>query len=173
MKLSKPLSTLLDCLCLDAIQPLNDTRQRISKSSLFARKEWRAGSRGYIPARSGSECGCCVLISPSKEKTSQLIGTETNQLYLLFFPTVPPGFFLDFEKKNTKTKHKTMKFIHLWKRKKEFYNNPIQSYQLCLITAYSGVDLKKNTKLQKLHWQDSWTWCKTLVFCVECRTTLV
>lgn len=35
-----------------------------------------------------------------------------------------------------------MKFIHLWK-KKEFYNNPVQSYQLCLITAYSRVDLKK------------------------------
>lgn len=32
-----------------------------------------------------------------KEKdTNQLIETETNQLYLLFFPTVPPGFFLDF-----------------------------------------------------------------------------
>lgn len=35
-----------------------------------------------------------------------------------------------------------MKFIHLWK-KKEFYNNPTQSYQLYLISAYSGVDLKK------------------------------
>lgn len=57
---------------------------------LFARKEWRAGSKGYIPARCGSECGCCVLISPSKKlkrtkkKKNQLIETETNRLYLLF-----------------------------------------------------------------------------------------
>lgn len=44
-------------------------------------------------------------------------------------------------------------------KKKEFYNNsndnnnnnnnPIQSYQLCSITAYSGVDLKKKRKTKK------------------------
>lgn len=34
---------------------------------------------------------------------------ETNQLYLLFFPTVPPGFF-----ETLKEKKQQKKFVHLW-----------------------------------------------------------
>lgn len=86
---------------------------RISKSIFIARKEWRAGSKGYIPARSGSECGCCVLISPSnKEKEYRKLTNCTScfsQLYL--------RVFLDFQK--------------IWSlftcEKKEFYNNPTWS----------------------------------------------
>jgi len=43
--------------------------------------------------------------SKKENNINQLIETETNQLYLLFFPTVPPGF-LRLKKKTKKTNKK-------------------------------------------------------------------
>lgn len=150
----------MDCLCLDAIQPLKNTSQDFSKSIFIARKEWRAGSKGYIPARSGSECGCCVLISPSnKEKENRKLTNCTS----CFFPTVPPGFF-----RLSKKKYEAYSLV---KKKKNFIMTPPDLYQLYLFILWGWFEEKH--KAAKIHWQDSWTWCKTLVFCVECRTTLV
>lgn len=71
------------------------------------------------------------------------------------------------------TKKTTMTFIHLWKKKRFFLNNPIQSYQLYLIKTYSGVDLKKTQSCKNTLTGLFELGVKTLVFCVECRTTLV